>query len=318
MTDPQTQDDPPDAASGQRGAVVIAGGSGLIGRRLSAVLAGAGYDVVILTRSAPRPAVGPIRFAQWRGAEASSDETWPELLEGAQAVVNLCGESIGGPRWTPARKSRLIESRVGPTEALVSAINAADSPPAVFLQVSGVGYYGTGNRPVTESSGRGDDFLADLAVRWEAPVKSLRTDVRPVIARLGVVLAVTGGALTQMLMPFRLFVGGPIASGNQWLSWIHLHDAGSALEMLLEQPDCRGVYNLTAPNPIRNADFAKAAGHALKRPSWMFTPRILLKGLLGEQATLVCDGQQALPERLEKANFRFSYPTIESALEALL
>jgi uncharacterized protein (TIGR01777 family) len=133
-----------------------------------------------------------------------------------------------------------------------------------------------------------------------------------------VVLAAKGGALPQMLLPFKLFMGGPIASGRQWLSWIHLHDAAAALTMLIEQPDTRGIYNLSAPDPIRNAEFARVAAQALGRPSWMFTPRALLKMLLGEQSTLLCDGQQALPERLQAAGFQFTYPTLKRALAALV
>lgn len=310
MTD-QPNNEP--AALETRPRVVIAGGSGFIGRRLAAVLGGAGYDVVILTRGRPRPPVGPVSFASWQSDNA--DQALIQLLSGSQALVNLCGESIGGPRWTESRKALLVSSRVTPTETLVQAVNDAAEPPALFVQASGVGYYGTGNKAVDESSGNGDDFLADLARQWEAPLEVLREDVRPVIARLGVVLGRGGGALGQMLMPFRLFVGGPIAKGTQWLSWIHLHDAAAILKELIEGPESRGVYNLVAPNAVRNIDFAKAAGAALGRPTWMFTPRFALRALLGEQATLVCDGQQAVSTRLKHD---FAYPDIEAALADLV
>ncbi len=294
--------------------VVIAGGSGFIGRRLAAVLGGAGYDVVILSRGHTRPPVGPVSFANWL-PQGGPETSLSSLISGSHAVVNLCGESIGGPRWTSKRKAQLIASRVIPTETLVTSTNAASQPPAVFIQASGVGFYGTGNKVVTEASGSGDDFLAELARQWEAPLTKLREDVRPIIARLGVVLGRGGGALGQMLMPFKLFVGGPIAKGSQWLSWIHLHDATAILEALLEETDSRGVYNLVAPTPVRNADFAEAAGAALGRPAWMFTPRFVLNALLGEQATLVCDGQQAVSTRLEH---RFQYPDIKTALADLV
>ena len=300
--------------------VVIAGGSGFIGRRLAAVLGGDGYDVVILTRGHARPAVGPVSFAHWQPLpdeepDEEPDEALTNLISGSHAVVNLCGESIGGPRWTDKRKAMLIASRVTPTETLVRAINATDRPPAVLVQASGVGFYGPGNKAVDESSGSGDDFLAELAGQWEAPLTALREEVRPVLARLGVVLGKGGGALGQMLMPFRLFVGGPIAKGSQWLSWIHLHDAAAILKRLIEDPESRGPYNLVAPNPVRNIDFAAAAGEALGRPTWMFTPRFALKALLGEQATLVCDGQQAVSTRLEHD---FEYPDIKAALTDLV
>jgi hypothetical protein len=308
----------------ERPRVVIAGGTGFIGRRLAAVLGGAGHDVVILSRSRERPPVGPVRFARWSGrpanADASSDQSadasWPSVIEGARAVVNLCGAPIGGPRWSDARKAELLASRVEPTRALVEAVNTARRPPSVFVQASGVGYYGTGDAPVDESSPAGNDFLANLAVQWEAPLEALRADVRGVVTRFGVVLGSTGGALAQMLLPFRLFVGGPIASGNQWLSWVHLHDAVDIVQRLIDAPDSRGVYNVVAPEPVRNAEFAQTAGAALHRPSFLFTPRFLLKALLGEQATLVCDGQQVIGRRL--SDFPFTYPTLKAALEHLV
>lgn len=300
----------------ERPRVVIAGGTGFIGRRLAAVLGGTGHDVVILSRSPERPPVGPVRFAHWSGRPGDADASWPSAIEGARAVVNLCGAPIGGPRWSAARKAELLSSRVEPTRTLIEAVNAAARPPSVFVQASGVGYYGTGNAPVDESSPAGNDFLANLAVQWEAPLETLRPDVRGVITRFGVVLGRNGGALAQMLLPFRLFVGGPIASGNQWLSWIHLHDAAGIVHRLIDTPDSQGVYNVVAPEPVRNAEFARTAGAALHRPSFLFTPRFLLKALLGEQATLVCDGQQVIGRRL--SDFPFTYPTLEAALEHLV
>lgn len=309
---PGRSPEPAAASESPRPRVAIAGGSGFIGRRLCAVLGSAGYDVVVLTRTAGRAAIGPIRFAHWQPQDAEGNDAWTQHLEGARAVVNLCGESIGGPRWTDARKARLIASRVEPARALVNAINRAAVPPAVLIQASGVGYYGTGNEPVDESGANGTDFLADLAARWEAPLADLRSDVRGIITRSGVVLGRGGGALPQMLMPFRLFVGGPVASGNQWLSWIHLHDAAAIMKELIEQPDRSGIINLVAPHPVRSRSFARAAGKSLQRPSWMFTPRVVLKVLLGEQATLICDGQQAISRRLD--DYPFSFPDIDSAL----
>jgi len=295
--------------------VVIAGGTGFIGRRLAAVLGAAGCEVVILSRAAPRLPVGPVRFVRWPGA-TSDDDAWRAELDGAAALYNLCGEPIGGPRWTAVRKQQLIGSRVEPTTALVAAVNASARPPPVFVQASGVGYYGTGERTVSEDSPAGEDFLATLAVRWEAPLEVLRDDVRGVIARLGVVLGRNGGALAQMLMPFRLFVGGPIASGRQWLPWIHLHDAAALLAGFAGDAAYHGPYNLVAPNPVRNAEFASAAGEVLHRPTFLFTPRFLLKALLGEQATLICDGQRVVSNRL--SGFTFSYPTLGEALANLV
>lgn len=295
--------------------IVIAGGTGFLGRRLAASLAGAGYEIVVLSRRPPGERVGPVRFQLWDPQVPQGD--WSTSLEGSAALINLCGESIGEGRWTDARKRLLIDSRTTATTALVSAVNACASPPPVFVQISGTGFYGIGERECDEHTGPGNDFLAGLAQRWEAPLEDLRPDVRPVVARLGVVLGKNGGALKQMLLPFRLFVGGPLASGRQWLSWIHLHDVSSAIAFLIASPEARGVFNLTAPAPVRNVDFANAVGTALGRPTWMLTPRFVLKTLLGEQATLVCDGQRAVPERLTRLGYSFTYPTIATALAEL-
>ena len=289
--------------------VVIAGGTGFIGRRLAALLAADGKRVVVLTRRDNMTAVGNVEFVQWDGAQPGD---WCNQLAGASAIVNLCGESIAGGRWSDARKQELLDSRVKPTRALVQACNDCNSPPRVFMQASGVGYYGTGNKEFTESSGAGNDFLAELAKAWEQPVEKLA--IRTVTLRLGVVLGRTGGALPQMLLPFRLFAGGPIASGNQWLSWIHLHDAVMAMVHLIELPHASGPFNLVAPRPVRNHEFAQAAARTLHRPDWLPTPRFLMKALLGEQATLVCDGQQVQPVALRKVSFEFRFPSLEAAL----
>ncbi|MEM8766351.1 MAG: TIGR01777 family oxidoreductase [Pseudomonadota bacterium] len=311
-------DNPTPAATSEttRPRVVLAGGSGFLGRRLAAILGGNDYDVVILTRGNPRPPVGPISFEHWQPDQGDASAALGELVSGSQAVINLCGESIGGPRWTEARKAQLIASRVVPTERLVAACAAAEAPPAVFIQASGVGFYGIGNKAVDEESGTGGDFLADLARQWEAPLTALPGNVRAVTARLGVVLGQGGGALSQMLLPFKLFVGGPIAKGTQWLSWIHLHDATAILAGFIDDAAASGVYNVVAPNPVRNSEFAEAAGKALGRPSWMFTPRFVLTAMLGEQATLVCDGQQAVSKRLDHS--KFDYPDIGTALASLI
>lgn len=305
-----------DTTAAPRPRVIIAGGSGFIGRRLAAALGGNGFDVVILTRKAGRAPIGPVSFAPWNPGTAEAVAHCASLCEGARAVVNLSGEPIGGPRWTDARKEKLIASRVLPTRTLVDAINECVRPPALLIQASGVGYYGTGSDPVDEAAAAGDDFLADLSRQWEAPLEALRGDVRAIVARLGVVLGKGGGALAQMLMPFRLFVGGPIGRGNQWLSWIHLHDATAILARLIDDPESQGIYNLVAPDPVRNQAFAQAVAQALGRPSWMFTPRFVLTALLGEQAMLVCDGQQAVSSRLNDNDF--DYPTIDAAFADLL
>jgi len=310
--------------AGQAGKVVVAGGSGFIGRHLVPALAAAGHDVVVLGRDAgpARPTPDVARFVTWHPGR---EGPWQEELDGAAALVNLCGAGIGDGRWTAARKQTLIDSRTTPSRALADACRRATRPPTVLLQASGVGYYGTGEAAVDEESPPGADFLARLALAWEAPLvdpEQRPSGVRCVRLRFGVVLGRDGGALPQMLLPFRLLAGGRLGDGRQWLSWIHVHDVVRAIRFVMAAEagtaeDLGAVVNVTAPQPVRNAQFAAAAGAALRRPALLRMPRALLHALLGEQATLVCDGQQALPARLQRAGFEFEFPTILDALRDL-
>ncbi|MEQ8486379.1 MAG: TIGR01777 family oxidoreductase [Pseudomonadales bacterium] len=306
----RTHDHPPPTPE-HPGKVVIAGGSGLLGRHLTAALVQAGHQVVVLSRSPGRGAAAGARVVGW---QADAPGPWQAELEGAQAVVNLCGAGIGDARWTAARKRQLMDSRVAPSTALAAACAALSTPPPVLLQASGVGYYGTGEDAVDEDSPPGHDFLARLAIAWEAPLATAHT--RTVALRFGVVLDASDGALPRMLLPFRMFAGGPVAGGRQWLSWVHVDDAVAAMRFVLRTP-LAGAINVTAPNPVRNAEFAAAAGRALRRPARLPLPGFVLRAALGEQATLVCDGQRALPARLLAAGFSFRYPTIDAALESV-
>ena len=295
--------------------IVIAGGSGFIGRRLAAQLAGDGNPVVILTRQSAKQ-VGPVEFVHW---DAGSPGDWQSRLDNATAVINLCGETIAGPRWSENRKQTLTASRVTPSRALLTACAQCSTPPARFLQASGVGYYGTGDATCTEQSPAGADFLADLAVQWEAPLHEQPISGMSTTAlRLGVVLGTKGGALPQMLLPFRVFMGGPMGNGLQWLSWIHLDDVVAAIRFLLHSSELSPSYNLSAPEPVRNHELAQAVAAVLKRPNWVPMPKTVMQLLLGEQATLVCDGQRAVPDRLLAEGFQFMFPDITTALADLL
>jgi hypothetical protein len=295
--------------------VVIAGGTGLIGRALARHWLAAGRDVVVLTRQT-KPALPPgARAVVWG---TSHDGGWRAAIEGAHAVVNLCGESIGARRWTAARKRTLIESRTRPTRALADVIRRTAHPPAVFVQASGVGYYGTGDAICTESSPRGADFLAHLATEWERAASAVPASVRLVIARLGVVLDAGGGAFPRLAMPARFGLGGPIAGGAQWFSWVHIEDAVAALAFAVDESTLAGPVNVTSPHPLRNAEVARTLGSTLRRPALLPLPRLALGLLLGEQATLVCDGQRALPTKLQSAGFAFRYPTFAEAAGELL
>lgn len=293
------------------GRVVVAGGSGLIGSHLIPALVAAGHDVVVLSRSLRKDA-GRVKFVQWC---PGVDGRWQDTLDGADAVINLCGANVAARRWTERRKHQLVDSRTLPSQALVTAANRLEHPPAAILQASGVNYYGTGEEPRDESSAPGCDFLAHLACAWEAPVE--KTLIRTVVLRFGVVLDSRQGALPQMLLPFRLFVGGPVAGGNQWLSWIHIRDAVDAILFLMDSPLADAV-NVTAPAPVRNAEFARTAGRTLHRPAFVPMPRWVFTATLGEAATIVCDGVQALPGKLEAAGFAFRFPELGGAVKDLV
>ena len=300
--------------------IVVAGGTGFIGRALCSALVADGHDVVVLSR-ADHSTVPGTRAVRWSaitpdGAtqdDATPDHAWLDALDGARAVVNLCGSSIAEGRWSASRKRELIDSRTRPAQALLAAIARLDAPPALLLQASGVGYVGTADRPTDETAPPGGDFLAQLAVEWEATLQA--ATVPTAALRFGVVLG-HSGALPRMLLPFRLYAGGPIGTGQQWLSWIHIDDAVAAIRFAIEHT-MTGPINVTAPEPLRNRDFAAVAGRVLGRPTWLKTPAFALHLALGEQASLVCEGQQALPARLLAAGFRFRYPMLESALRAL-
>lgn len=297
---------------------VLVGGSGMLGRRLTDHLLSAGHEVSIISRSPERVQKKPgIRVVGWDGRTALG---WGQEVDGADGVVNLVGESIGAARWTTRRKKAIVASRVFAGQAIVEACIQAKKKPGVIFQISGVGYYGiSGEKVFTEKDLPGDDFPATTAVQWEAatqPVEEL--GIRRVVARTGVVLTREGGVLPLMMLPFRLFIGGPLGSGKQWISWVHIDDMVQGVVFLLENQSYSGIFNLTSPNPLTNADFGKALGRVMRRPYWIPAPGFALRIVLGEMSTLVLDGQRVIPQRLIEAGFEFRYPAIADALSALL
>lgn len=298
--------------------IVIAGGSGFLGSALAQHLAGRGHDIVILTRKA-RSSGAKIRDVEW--APDGHPGPWAKEIDGAGAIVNLAGAGIADRRWTAKRKAELRASRVYSTRSLVAAVRGAAVKPAVFVQGSAVGYYGTNPEPTfDESCPPGDDFFGQLAVAWEAEAHSVSAlGVRLVIIRSGIALDRDGGALKKMLPPFRFFVGGPLASGRQVLSWVHRDDWVALVTWAIETPAASGVYNGTAPSPVTNAEFSKALGRALHRPSWLPVPGFALRILVGEVANVaLINGQRVVPKRALEAGFRFQYPTIDEAMAAAI
>ena len=241
------------------------------------------------------------------------------VVDGADAVINLAGESIAGGRWTHARKKAIRDSRVQATSALVTALATAARRPPVFLSASAIGIYGNrGDEPLTEDSSAGSDFLADVCRDWERLALEAAPASRVVPLRTGLVLDRRGGALPQLALPFRLFVGGPVGSGRQYMSWIHIDDWVAMVQWALTTSAVSGAINLTAPTPVTNAEFSRTLGRVLHRPAFMRAPAMALRLVLGEMAdALVLGGQRVLPARAQTMRYTFTYDRLASALQAI-
>jgi uncharacterized protein (TIGR01777 family) len=303
--------------------ILITGGSGLIGRTLTKGLLQDGHEVTILTRDAGRAVVPQgTHVQQW---DARTPAGWGQLVEAVDAIVNLAGENLAGAgllprRWTADHKRLIRDSRIQAGQAVAEAIRNVSKLPEVLIQASGIGYYGPhGSEFMTEFSPPGHDFLARLTVEWEATTAEVeQLGVRRAIIRTGVVLSAEGGALPRLTLPYRLFVGGPMGSGRQYISWIHIVDEIGAIRFLIENEQANGAFNLAAPNPLTNAEFGKIIGRVLTRPSLLPVPGFALRTLFGEASTLVLDGQRARPKRLLETGYTFRFPEAEQALRDLL
>ncbi len=299
--------------------VVISGGTGFLGRPLAERLAADGHRVTVLTRGRGQlpPERPGIEHVQW-DPEGQADDG-ARVVDGADAIVNLAGESIAARRWTDAQKTRIRESRLKSTRTLVALIQASANRPSVFLSGSAVGYYGSrGDEVLDEKSAPGHDFLAELSVEWEAEAQKASAFTRVVIVRTGIVLDRDGGALRQMLLPFKAFVGGPVGPGTQYMSWIHRRDWVDLAREAIVTNSFSGPLNLTAPEPVTNREFSRALGRALGRPSWLPAPGFALKIVLGEMAdALLLSSQRVLPARAGELGFRFNYPTVKDAFQEI-
>jgi uncharacterized protein (TIGR01777 family) len=298
--------------------IVLVGGTGFIGRAMVQVWAQQ-HQVVVLTREVAKARERlpeAVECVQWDGQNLGE---WVSALEGADGLVNLAGEPIA-QRWTPAVKQRLRQSRVQPTRLLVEAIGQLRTPPTTLLQASAIGIYDQNpTLEVDETSPPGKGFLAELGVEWEEAARPAESaGVRVCWMRIGIVLGRGGGALEKMLPAFRVGLGGPIGSGQQWLSWIHLDDVVGAAMFLLERSDLKGAFNFTAPHPVTMNEFARTLAKVLERPALVRVPGFALRMLLGEMAEAVLQGSCVLPRRLLGAGYMFRYPELEAALKEVL
>jgi uncharacterized protein (TIGR01777 family) len=259
------------------------------------------------------------------GWDAKTPAGWGGLVSGADAIVNLAGASIAGEnffpsRWTDEHKKRVIESRLNAGKAIVAAVEAAETKPAALIQSSAVGCYGIhpNSVTITEDSPAGNDWMAEVCKQWEASTQAVEAvGVRRAIIRTGVVLSFEDGALSRMALPFKLFAGGPFGSGKQPFSWIHPADETGAIEFLIKTAGASGPFNLTAPNPLTNGEFARALGRVMNRPSWIPVPGFAMNMLFGEVSTVVLDGQRVLPKRLLDLGYNFQFTDADSALRDL-
>ncbi len=299
--------------------VILAGGRGLIGGALAHALRTRGDTAIILTRSDAAPAAAEgIRYAAWDGR---SPGAWRDHFAQRYAVVNLAGESLDGGRWSAARKSRIIASRVDPTTALVAAMREAAEKPLAFVSMSAVGYYGArwDDCPLAEDSPCGEGFLAEVCRRWEeAALPAREAGIRTVRLRAGVVLDRRSGALRKMLPSFRLFAGSVAGSGRQWFPWIHARDIAAAILHIIDTPLLEGPVNCVAPGVVRMEEFCRTLGAVLRRPVWMRVPPAALRLAFGEMSEMVTTGQRVTPDKLLRTGCRFEFPELAGALRSIL
>lgn len=299
--------------------VLIFGGTGFVGRNLTEELITNGYEVYIVTRNHQNTtqAIGKnVQIIEW---DINSSLTDIQVLKKIDVVINLAGESIGNRRWTYSVKQEILASRIKTTSAIVNAINSRIIQPKLLINASAVGYYGPHNdEELTEVDEAGRDFLAQVCRAWENEAYKVQSNsTRVVTIRIGVVLG-KEGALNKMVMPFKIYMGGPLGTGMQWMSWIHIQDLTSLIRFIIEQPILIGPINATAPESVRMRDFCKDIGKVLNRPSWLPVPEFILNLALGEMAEMLLHGQRVVPKKAIDAGFESKFPGLESALRNVL
>jgi uncharacterized protein len=304
--------------------VAITGATGFVGSRLVERLQSEGHSVVVLTRSVDHgrrvfPAEAFPRVEVVGYSPLESGDWQSGVLSGCDGVVNLAGAPIS-ERWSDEHKQAIMDSRKVGTAKLVEALAKADPKPSVWVNASAIGYYGTSETATFDEASTPieDDFLSQVCQAWEGAAQAVKNHgTRLVVLRFGIVLGM-GGAVAKMLTPFRMFAGGPIGSGRQWFSWIHRDDLVNLIVQALQDPQMEGIYNATAPNPVRMGEFCKTLGQVLNRPSWLPVPDFVLETILGDGAQVVLEGQQVLPKRTEASGFSYQYSLVKDALDEIV
>ena len=305
--------------------IAVTGATGFVGTRLVECLIDEGHDVKVFTRSvekARRVFAAPkykqsVEYVAYKPTESGA---WQKEMSGCDRAINLAGEPIS-ERWTPERKKRILNSRKLGTQKLVEAMIQADPKPTALISGSAIGYYGTSESAefFETSEPAENDFLSQVCQQWEAEAnKAKDSGIRVAIIRTGIVLGEGGGAIAKMITPFKLYAGGPIGSGRQWFSWIHREDLVNLFIKALLDSSMKGVYNGTAPNPLRMKEFCETLGEVLDRPSWLPVPDFAIEALLGDGAVVVLKGQKVLPERTQAAGFSFDYDEAKDAIKQIV
>ena len=292
--------------------IFITGGTGLIGKHLITRLAPE-HDITVLSRSESKPrAALPAAVTVIENLDSIAN------FDDYDVIINLAGEPIADKRWTSQQKHQICQSRWQVTTALVTKINASATPPHTFISGSAIGYYGRqGDKPVTENNTEPhQEFTHEVCQRWEQIAETVKQNCRVCLLRTGVVLAAEGGALEKMRLPFKLGLGGPIGSGEQYMSWIHLDDMVEGICFLMDHSQCSGPFNLTAPQPVTNKAFVSAFANALNRPAFMPMPGFALKVIMGEAADMLLTGQRVIPQKLLDAGFEFKFDSVDKAFAA--
>jgi len=300
--------------------VMITGATGFIGRALCEALH-KDYDVIALSRhlDRARQSIGHIaNVVEW---DAKTPAGWKDQAQGVSAIIHLAGENVGSGRWNEKRKSRILQSRLDSTGAVIDAVKELGNKPNVVILASAIGTYGSRrDEPLDEISKPAEGFLANVCQQVESRAEEIESlGIRCVILRTGIVLGRNGGALAKLSKPFRFFLGGHLGSGDQWFSWISLDDEIAAIRFLMEHDQLRGAFNLTAPGPVTMKEFCKILGKVMHRPSWLHVPAFILRRALGEMADeMLLSGQRVLPKRLLEAGFEFRYPDVQKALSVII
>ncbi len=296
--------------------LLVAGGTGFIGKPLCRFLVQRGHEVLVVTRDTRGHIAKPgLRYLPWDTSE------WQRAIADVHGIINLCGEPIAARPWSEEQKRRLQESRVQTTRRLIDAVKSLSSrKPSLLINASAIGYYGSrGDERLTEQAVSGPGFLAEICRSWEAEAKRAEAlGMRVIRLRVGLVVAPGGGALAKMLPPFRAFVGGPVGNGRQWISWIHRDDVVGLIDWLLGRQEISGAVNATAPEPVTMKQFCRELGRALHRPSWMPVPAPILRLALGEMAELLLTGQRVIPQVALDGAYPFKFMELASAFQASL